>query len=996
MPSPLLPFEADPIIGRDAELSTLLARLEEARAGRGGLAVVAGEPGIGKSRLLDELAGHAANTGVTTLHARCYEGEGAPAFWPWTQIVRSAISGLDVSALRDRLGAGASDIAALVPELRVLLPELDAAPLPPSDQARFRLFEAITRFLGSIAASSPLLVIIDDLHWGDAPSLALLGFLAQSLSTLPLLLVTAYRDAAAEQPPAFGSVLTALRRTRGFRLIHLNGLTRDALTLLVDARAERGGPAFVEALHRMTDGNPLYVLETLRHLAETGRIGQEAEALAEIEVPEGVRGMIRQRTARLPEEARRVLSVASVVGQEFDLHVLSAAVESPGLPLLELLDEAVAARLVAVQDAVTPRYSFCHAAIRETLYADLPLASRVRLHHRVGAALEAAVGANAEPRLAELAWHFCRAAAAGDPEQGVRYAERAALRASRLHAHEEAASLYELALRTLSLKQPVDDERRFELLLALGQAHLTAGAYKPADDAFRAAAGIARGLVSGAGSSRAAVLLARAANGFGAHWQPLGVIDHERIALLREALHALAEDEPALRVQLYCRLAEALVQRTREEILGASSAALELARTTNDPAVLLRALSTRWGSLMNFGLNPERGAVSTEAFRLAEAAGDESLILVMRAWRIENLAEIGDVAGVERELAILSERARTLRLPFTRWRAASLRAMRALLGDDPHQAEAVIEEALALGTAIVGPVAVHTHAVQMQELDLLRGRLSELEARIAAMLAAQPGEPLWLCARTNILAHMGRHDEAAAIIEHLSPDEFAALPRSFGFTYALSFLAETCALIGGTHSAEVLYRLLAPFDGGTVLLVTGVVCRGAVSRYLGLLAATLRRWQDAARHFDDALTLHERMRSAPLLASTRCAYADMLAAWNREAPNSARLNHARTLATAVRTSAETLGLAALEERSVRLLDALTGPAASPAVEGLSAREVEVLRLLADGATNKEIGAALYLSADTVRQHTINIYRKLDVSGRAEATAWAARHGLLDT
>ena len=984
------PAGTDPFIGRDAELRTLLARLEEARGGPGGVALVAGEPGIGKSRLLDELAAHAHRRGIHTVHARCYEGEGAPAFWPWMQIIRAAVSGLEVSALRDCLGAAASDVAALLPELRALLPELDAAPLPPSDQARFRLFEAVTHFLVSIAASTPLLVIIDDLHWGDAPSLALLSFLAQGLSATPLLLVCAYRDAAAEQPPAFGALLTSLRRTRGFRLIQLGGLSQDALAQLVD-----GGPPFVAALHRMTDGNPLYVLETLRHLAETGRTGAEAAALAEIEVPEGVRGIIRQRVARLSEEAQGLLRVAAVVGQEFELHLLTGALETPGLPLLDLLDEAVAARLVTVQDAVTPRYTFRHAAIRETLYADLPLAGRVRLHHRVGTALEAAVGADAEPRLAELAWHFCRAAAAGDAERGVRYAERAALRASRLYAHEEAVSLYELALRTLSLTQPVDDERHFELLLALGQAHLAAGSYKPADDAFRAAAGIARGLSPAIGNQRAAVLLARAATGFGAHWNPLGVIDHERIALLREALDALAEHEPALRVQLYCRMAEALVQRTREEILDASSAALTLARTTDDPAVLLRALSTRWGSLMNFGLNPERDAVSAEAFRLAQAAGDESLLLVIRAWRIENLAEIGDVAGVERELAIVSERAQTLRLPFTRWRAASLRAMRALLGDDPHGAEAMVEEALALGTPVVGAVAVHTHAVQWQELDLLRGRFGELDARITAMLAAQPGEPLWLCARASTLAHMGRHDEAAAIIEQLSPDEFAALPRAFGFTYALGFLAETCAVIGGTRWAEVLYGLLAPFEGGTVLLVTGVVCRGAVSHYLGLLAAVLRRWEDAARHFDDALALHGRMRSAPLLARTRCACAEMLVAWNRESPDTGRLHRARDLASAARTSAEALGLTALVERSVRVLDTLSVPAAAVPAEGLSAREVEVLRLLARGATNKEIGAALYLSADTVRQHTINIYRKLDVRGRAEATAWAARHGLLD-
>jgi DNA-binding CsgD family transcriptional regulator len=247
---------------------------------------------------------------------------------------------------------------------------------------------------------------------------------------------------------------------------------------------------------------------------------------------------------------------------------------------------------------------------------------------------------------------------------------------------------------------------------------------------------------------------------------------------------------------------------------------------------------------------------------------------------------------------------------------------------------------------------------------------------------------------------MGRHDEAGGLIEQLAPDAFAALPRAFGFTYMLSFLAEACAQIEHARWAGTLYDLLAPFAGGTVMVVTGVVCRGAVSHYLGLLAAAACRWEHAVRHFDEALALHERMRSAPLLAGTRCAYAEALAVWHRASPDAGRLEKARALATAARATAETLRLTALVQRSSRVLESLATPAAPlpatplPAV-GLSAREVEVLRLLARGATNKEIGAALYLSADTVRQHTINLYRKLDVRGRAEATAWAVRHHLFD-
>jgi predicted ATPase len=422
-----------PLVGRERELATLTAMLAEAVRGHGAVALVAGEPGIGKTRLVEELVATAAEQGARPLWGRCYEGEGVPAFWPWQQILRGYLRdpAQEPERLRETLPASAADLLQLLPELGPLLPDsTPPEPDPDPTSARFRLFAGATELLTAAASRRPLLLLLDDLHWADVPTLSLLQFLADELADVPLLVVATYRDVEVGRDHALAPVLTRLRRTRGFRQLALGGLQPEAVAeLLAALGADGASDGYAEALWRHTDGNPFFLGETVRHLADTGRLGEmrqgtEPAVGLSASVPDAVRDVILNRCGRLSPAGQALLNAASVIGIEFDLGTLSGITELQQLPLLDVLDEIVAAGLVTAVSSVPPRFRFGHALVREALYEEIGAGARVRLHQQVGTAIEAVCGADVEPVLAELAWHFAQAAPAGTVSKALGYCAR--------------------------------------------------------------------------------------------------------------------------------------------------------------------------------------------------------------------------------------------------------------------------------------------------------------------------------------------------------------------------------------------------------------------------------------------------------------------------------------------------------------------------------------------------------------------------------------------
>src|SRR5262249_22409740 len=443
-------------VGRESELADLKSGLDDAFAGRGALFLLAGEPGIGRGRLADELIRQGHARGARVLVGRCWEAGGAPAYWPWVQSLRSLTRETGREELRSRLRMGAAELVQLLPELREVFPDITDPLASESESARFRLFEAVSTFLRTAAEGRPLVLVLDDLHAADQPSLLLLQFLARELAESRLLVVGAYRNIDPVPTDPLTGTLTELAREPVTRTLRLPGLGKEDVAHFIELTSgDAAGREFVAAIHEETEGNPLFVGEIVRLLAAEGRLdGVESPRLT---IPESVRDVIARRLRRLSDECNRMLVLASVLGREFGVVALARACGVTEDHLLETLDEAMTARVVSDVPGTTRRLRFAHVLMRDTLYEGLTSARRVRLHRSAVEALEALYGKDSGPHLAELAYHSI---AGSEFDKGVDYAQRAGDRALALFAYEEAVRQYEAALEALELASPEDDAVR--------------------------------------------------------------------------------------------------------------------------------------------------------------------------------------------------------------------------------------------------------------------------------------------------------------------------------------------------------------------------------------------------------------------------------------------------------------------------------------------------------------------------------------------------------
>jgi DNA-binding SARP family transcriptional activator/predicted ATPase len=457
-------------VGRRRELEQLHAALSSARGGSRRLVLVAGDAGIGKTRLLEEFARRAD---ADVVWGRCYEGQGAPAFWPWVEVVRAIMASRGQEPLRRALGTGAADVAQIVPELGELFGDLQPPPPATPEAARFRLYDSVSRLLGRVAAT-PLVVLLEDLHWADPPSLELLEFLVARPDDAPILIVASYRDTEIATPASGPHV----------DRVELGGLDeRELTTFLAVASAGVELPdSLIEVVRHRTEGNPFFVSELVRLLQGEGRLeGERAETILRDEVPSGVRDVIRRRLGRLPEDGVELLGVAAVIGERFELDVLARAARLGEDRALELLEPARQGRIVTDDPGRVGRYRFSHALIRETLHAELGAVRAARLHWRIVKALEELGGDDA--RLVELAHHSYEAGSVGELDTACRYAARAAEQAIQRLAFEQAEQQLRRALDLVALMASGPDRatRELELQLRLGGLLMSTKGYGAPD-----------------------------------------------------------------------------------------------------------------------------------------------------------------------------------------------------------------------------------------------------------------------------------------------------------------------------------------------------------------------------------------------------------------------------------------------------------------------------------------------------------------------------------
>ncbi|MFB3093449.1 MAG: AAA family ATPase, partial [Dehalococcoidia bacterium] len=465
-------------VGRQREMGELKACLEDALSGRGRLVTLVGEPGIGKTRTAQELATYAGLRSAQVLWGRCYEEQGMPPYWPWVQAIRSYVRERDPEQLRSEMGAGAADIAEIVSDVKDRLPDLRPPPqLESPEQARFRLFDSITSFLKSASQKQPLVLVLDDLHWADQPSLLLLQFVARELSGARLLLVGTYRDMELSRQHPLAETLGELTRERLFQRVLLRGLSQQDVARFIEVAAGVDPPSgLAEAVHTQTEGNPLFVTEVVRLLVQEGELTQESEARDSwtVRIPEGVREVIGRRLNRLSQRCNETLTIASVIGREFELRQLAPLVDDMSEDrLLEVLEEALAARVIEELPQAVGRYQFTHALIRETLIQELSATRRTRLHARIAEALEQLYESNVEAHAAELAHHFAEAETILGTERLVQYSLLAGEQALAAYAYEEALSHFQRGLEAkevpLEGNDPARDAEVAALLYGLGR-----------------------------------------------------------------------------------------------------------------------------------------------------------------------------------------------------------------------------------------------------------------------------------------------------------------------------------------------------------------------------------------------------------------------------------------------------------------------------------------------------------------------------------------------
>lgn len=867
-----MPGSIRPFVGREAELDALSASVDEATKGFGSLWFVGGEAGIGKSRFAEEVARQAAHRGAGVLWGRCWEAGGAPAYWPWVQVLRQLLRGRDATDVAALLEGRASHLLQLLPELSNLVPEIPRPPELAPEQARFQLFEAVVGVLCDAAVSCPRMVVLEDLHAADLSSVLLLDMLAAPIRGTSLVMVGTFRDAEAQQTPV-GPILGRLAGQA--RTVVLTRLARSEVSTYLGRGSGACDDGVVDAVHRTTEGHPLFLVELVRWLGQ----GPDPDRLdpRTVALPHTVSGAIQERLDRLSPQARRLLDTASVVGREFSQEVVCAAAPEPCAAPERALAECVDAG--ALHPVGTGRHRFAHILIREALYRGLSDAQRRALHLRVADVLERSRGAAGEVGWSELAHHYLAAGPRGR-EGGIRAATRAAEQAMTQLAFDEAAEAYARALVALDEDAEASPVRRFELLLGLGSAHLRRGYVQDGKAACREAAAVARRL----GDPE---LLAQAALEHGSVFV-YATVDPELVALLEEARAALGEQESGLRARVLARLASAM-QPAYDPTLpfGLAREGIALARRAGDDATLLATLRDGVSALMDMADAQERVELNREHVQIAErlnvlpAAFRGNLRLVF------DCIELGDVAGVRAAIEACARIAAAIDHPHYGWHVAALRAMVAIREGRWDEADAWTVEARRLAERARDPNAPGCFLLQHANRLQIQGRHEELLAvlpRVEAVYATMAGGGVMARGQVSgFLARAGRVEEAR---RHLSNDVVDGV-FAFGDSSLFSSLVEVCAATGDRSLAERLHAKLAHrgdgfVSGGLLEMTWGP----PVAALLGRLEAVRGRTEEAARWLRRALDVAKATGAAPQAARVE---RDLAALGSDPSPPTARV-----------------------------------------------------------------------------------------------------------
>ena len=932
-------------VGREHEMATLRAALEGAISRQGELVIVAGEAGIGKSRMAEALAEEARRRDVRVAWGRSWEAGGAPPFWPWVQVLRALIRPLDSEQVERVFALTGPDVARIVPELRAIY----GTPSTPTGDhteasVRFELFDAVARSLWELSRDGPILVILDDLHAADEPSLLLLRFVCGDLADAPIMLLVTYREGELDDSDPRLAHLAELGRQPGATHLSPRVLSEQAVREYMERAVPSPIPAgLADLVHRQAEGNPLFMTEVVRLLVDEHRMERvNPHEAFRLEIPEGIRAVIGRRLTRLSPGSRQLLDRAAVIGVDVPLDQIMGLSMRPTGETLDLLDEAARADVLIAPIRARGPWRFKHALIREVLYSALPAGERQRLHLAVADVLEALHRDDPDPPYAVLAHHLVEAVPTADPGRTIDYSRRAAQQATEQAAHEEAMRLYR---RALSIA-PERDSTRVDLLIGLGEAAARAGDVSASRAAHLEAADLAEklGLVES---------LALAAVGYGGRfgWLRAGS-DRVLVPLLERALEALPDDDSRFRARLLARLSGALrSDRSMERRIRLSETGLSMARRLDDPGTLLFALISRYFAVAGPDVIDMLSALADETARVASQSRDREQICQAHLPVYDVLATTGGPhAELRAEIDAFGQVAETLRQPSIDWYHAALLAIFAINEGRLDSAERLIEESGRIGQrTLARDAAVSTHLATFA-IRREQGRLAEIAVAIGHAATEFTDYPFFDCMDAFVKAQTGPPQEARRLLDRLAQDDFGFLPRDMSWLYGMTFLAEAALVTRDVERLTIIEELLRPFAGNFGLAISET-SSGPVDRVLGLIAS-------AAGRYDEALDRLESARRACAVSGLRtfelrtaCEIARTLVL--RGDPRD--LERAAVEVEAVREEARSSGLIATEHEARQVLAALAGePARStdeidtpPATQFV--REGDAWRI-GDGAT----------------------------------------------
>ncbi|MDP8930768.1 MAG: AAA family ATPase, partial [Actinomycetota bacterium] len=881
-----------PLIGRASERDRLEESLAAVAAGRGRTALVLGEPGIGKSRLVRELRGRGSELAgeVQWAQGRCLSFGASLAYHLVVDLVRSLVAlpagehgslareALD-RTLDDLLGGEAPEAGVLAHLLGLALEGRERQRLealePAAVQARY--LAALRQLVHALSRTRPLVVVCEDVHWADPSSVDLFTRLLPVVEETPLLVILTARP---ERDVPGGRLVSEVLTRFGEPLIEvrLGPLPEQASRELADTLAVRHPLAqrLSHVVALKAEGNPLFVEELVRMLLD--RVPQQANGAVDeatlADIPDNLQGLLLARIDRLPEAARRLLRVAAVIGREFPAALLDEVVaqdtdaDTPGRQL-GTLEAAGLLRMISARPELL--YAFRHALVHEAAYGSMLKSERRRLHTVVGEAMEREYG-KGRAEAAQLAHHFEQA---GRAERAAPYQLEAGERALHRFAHREALDFLEKAAAHAARAGDDDHSVRFRLatLLALGEARRASGDLPTAKSTFEQAAGLARDR----GNVEA---LARAALGYGKASDIWGV-DETLRGLLEDALARLGEEPGPLRADVMARLAQALYYdpdtELRRELIDA---AVQEARHLDDDAALAEVLSARH-TLGGPDDLDQRLDDATVVVEIAERIGDWDLELRGRGWRLVDLLAGGQIDAAWEEMERHGHLAGRLNDPLHLRDAVAWQAMRAALAGRFAEAEQLVEEGYRLGHEAGDRAAEFIGVRQRWMIVVLQGRREHLEEVVTGTQELRPAGHMASARKLGLAVayvRLGLREEARAWLQEAGYQDYAHVPRDVVWLDILGFAADASAFVADIPRATQLYELLRPYPERLAASERAHVCLGSVSRSLGLLATLLGRFEEAEAHFEAALDHHERLGSFPLVALTQVGYAQMLRA----------------------------------------------------------------------------------------------------------------------